>query len=101
MGSGSSKKLRKFVAADERVVNCERALREALARHDRQLLEEQISRLVYLVVWMKRSGGAPLHVSQSELRDAKAEMERGARVTFTVLSDGETLEISLVSDSND
>ena len=89
------KNLRKFAAADERVINCERALNEALTRHDRELGEEQVSRLVYLLVWMRRHG-SPLLIPQDELREAHAEMQRGARLEFGVGEDGETLRIGVV-----
>ena len=96
VGSGRMKNLRKFAAADERVVNCERALRDAEVRHDRELADEQLTRCLYLKIWMERHG-APLRISQDELRAAGAELKRGARLTFEVESDGETLRIGVVS----
>lgn len=83
--------------SDERVARVEQALREAEARHAKELAEERYTRSLYLLVWMERNGG-PLRITQDGLRDAAEEMKAGSRLTFEVEEDGERLRISAVRD---
>jgi hypothetical protein len=69
----------------ERIAHLEQALREAEERHDAVVATMH----AYLRIWLARHG-APLLVSQDELRAAAA----GAPLVFEVCEDGETLRIS-------